>query len=59
MRMNFLKYATGIQHGFRSLTSDIEGHGVSGWNSRLIYADVTGFGEQGPDANDVGHVPVA
>jgi crotonobetainyl-CoA:carnitine CoA-transferase CaiB-like acyl-CoA transferase len=24
---------------------------VSGWNSRLIYADVTGFGEQGPDAN--------
>jgi len=23
---------------------------VVGWNSRLIYADVTGFGEKGPDA---------
>jgi crotonobetainyl-CoA:carnitine CoA-transferase CaiB-like acyl-CoA transferase len=24
---------------------------VAQWNSRLIYADVTGFGEKGPDAN--------
>jgi formyl-CoA transferase len=24
---------------------------VVGWNSRLIYADVTGFGEKGPDAD--------
>jgi crotonobetainyl-CoA:carnitine CoA-transferase CaiB-like acyl-CoA transferase len=24
---------------------------VAGWNSRLIYADLTGFGEKGPDAN--------
>jgi crotonobetainyl-CoA:carnitine CoA-transferase CaiB-like acyl-CoA transferase len=24
---------------------------VSQWNSRLIYADITGFGEKGPDAN--------
>jgi crotonobetainyl-CoA:carnitine CoA-transferase CaiB-like acyl-CoA transferase len=24
---------------------------VAPWNSRLIYADVTGFGEKGPDAN--------
>jgi crotonobetainyl-CoA:carnitine CoA-transferase CaiB-like acyl-CoA transferase len=24
---------------------------VAGWNPRLIYADLTGFGEKGPDAN--------
>jgi len=24
---------------------------VAGWNPRLIYADLTGFGENGPDAN--------
>jgi formyl-CoA transferase len=24
---------------------------VAGWNPRLIYADLTGFGEEGPDAN--------
>jgi crotonobetainyl-CoA:carnitine CoA-transferase CaiB-like acyl-CoA transferase len=24
---------------------------VAGWNPRLIYADLTGFGETGPDAN--------
>jgi formyl-CoA transferase len=24
---------------------------VKGWNPRLIYADLTGFGEKGPDAN--------
>src|SRR5262245_50207609 len=24
---------------------------VAQWNSRLIYADLTGFGENGPDAN--------
>ena len=24
---------------------------VTGWNPRLIYADLTGFGEKGPDAN--------
>jgi len=24
---------------------------VVGWNPRLIYADLTGFGEKGPDAN--------
>jgi formyl-CoA transferase len=29
----------------------VEYDDVSGWNPRLIYADVTGFGEQGPDAN--------
>jgi len=29
----------------------LEYEDVAQWNSRLIYADVTGFGEQGPDAN--------
>jgi crotonobetainyl-CoA:carnitine CoA-transferase CaiB-like acyl-CoA transferase len=27
---------------------------VAGWNPRLIYADLTGFGERGPDANLLG-----
>jgi crotonobetainyl-CoA:carnitine CoA-transferase CaiB-like acyl-CoA transferase len=30
---------------------NLEYEDVSRWNPRLIYADVTGFGEQGPDAN--------
>src|SRR5262245_27834621 len=29
----------------------LEYEDVSGWNPRLIYADLTGFGEKGPDAN--------
>jgi crotonobetainyl-CoA:carnitine CoA-transferase CaiB-like acyl-CoA transferase len=29
----------------------IEYDDVVGWNPRLIYADLTGFGEKGPDAN--------
>jgi crotonobetainyl-CoA:carnitine CoA-transferase CaiB-like acyl-CoA transferase len=29
----------------------LEYEDVAVWNPRLIYADVTGFGEQGPDAN--------
>jgi crotonobetainyl-CoA:carnitine CoA-transferase CaiB-like acyl-CoA transferase len=29
----------------------LEYEDVAQWNPRLIYADVTGFGEQGPDAN--------
>src|ERR1700752_5506354 len=29
----------------------LEYHDVAGWNPRLIYADLTGFGEKGPDAN--------
>ena len=29
----------------------LEYEDVVGWNSRLIYADLTGFGEKGPDAN--------
>src|SRR5260370_5465258 len=29
----------------------LEYEDVVGWNPRLIYADVTGFGEKGPDAN--------
>jgi crotonobetainyl-CoA:carnitine CoA-transferase CaiB-like acyl-CoA transferase len=29
----------------------LEYEDVGQWNPRLIYADVTGFGEQGPDAN--------
>jgi crotonobetainyl-CoA:carnitine CoA-transferase CaiB-like acyl-CoA transferase len=30
---------------------NLEYEDVSRWNSRLIYADVTGFGEKGPDAS--------
>jgi formyl-CoA transferase len=29
----------------------LEYEDVVGWNSRLIYADITGFGDKGPDAN--------
>src|SRR5438445_8969880 len=29
----------------------LEYEDVAGWNPRLIYADLTGFGEKGPDAN--------
>ena len=29
----------------------LEYEDVAGWNPRLIYADLTGFGENGPDAN--------
>ena len=30
---------------------NLEYDDVAGWNPRLIYADLTGFGEKGPDAN--------
>jgi formyl-CoA transferase len=30
---------------------NLEYDDVSGWNPRLIYADLTGFGEKGPDAD--------
>lgn len=30
---------------------NLEYDDVAGWNERLIYADLTGFGEKGPDAN--------